>query len=155
MTDPRMREPRRPDDPESARARLALTAGQRVATGLVGLALLLLGLAGMLASRLSGDVPGRPSAIAVFVAGFGVALLLVAARGRSYGWLPARDPALLPQMVLAVGVVTLVAIGRGVAAVRPDGVGRAIGWGSIAVGVALVVVAVLRRWVPRIGDRTR
>ena len=55
--------------------------------------------------------------------------------------------------MLAVGVVTLVAIGRGVAAARADATGRAIGWGAIVLGAVIVVVAVARRWVPRIGDR--
>lgn len=156
-----MTAPRGPSSPgqwpgrDPVRDRVALSRGQRVATGIVGLALVLLGFAGMLASRLSGDRPGSVSPIALFVAGFGVSLLVVAARGRSFGWLPTRDPALLPQMVLAVGVVTLVAIGRGIAAVRTDLLGRTIGWGSIALGIALVVIAVMRRWVPRIGDRRR
>ena len=150
MADP---EERRDLEQERRRERLRLSAGQRVATALVGLALLLLGLAGMLASRLSGDVPGRVSPIALFVAAFGLALVVAGARGRSFAWLPARDPALLPQLVLAVGVVTLIAIGRGVAAARADAIGRAVGWGAIARAAVIVVVAVVRRWVPRIGYR--
>lgn len=136
-------------DPE----RLALSAGMRVATALVALVLLLLGAGGMLASRLGGDGPGTLPLVAVLVGAFGVLLLVVSIRGRSFGWLPARRPALLPQIVLAVGAVTLVAIGNGIATVRTDAVGRAIGWGSVALAIVLVVVAVLRRWVPRVGDR--
>ena len=127
----------------------------RVATALVALVLLLLGAGGMVASRLGGDRQGTLPLVAVFVGAFGVLLLVVAIRGRSFGWLPARRPALLPQIVLAVGAVTLVAIGNGVATVRTDAVGRAIGWGGVALAIVLVVVAVLRRWVPRVGDNRR
>ena len=127
----------------------------RVAAALVALVLLLLGAGGMLASRLSGDRPGTLPLVAVLVGAFGVLLLVVAIRGRSFGWLPARRPALLPQIVLAVGAVTLVAIGNGVATVRSDAVGRAISWGSVVLAIVLVIVAVLRRWVPRVGEHLR
>ena len=127
----------------------------RVATALVALVLVLLGAGGMLVSRLSGDRAGSLPLVAVLVEAFGVALLFVAIRGRSFGWLPTRRPALLPQIVLAIGAVTLVAIGNGVATVRTDAVGRAIGLGSVALAIVLVIVAVLRRWVPRVGEHGR
>jgi hypothetical protein len=143
-------------DPEGREPdRLALTVGMRAATALVGLVLALMGAGGMLASRLSGDRPGTLPLVAVLVGAFGLALLLVALRGRTFGWLPARHPALLPQIVLAVSGVTLIAIGNGVAAVRRDATGRMIGWGAVALAIVLVVVAVLRRWVPRVGERPR
>jgi hypothetical protein len=142
--------PRIPRDGEPDR--LALSVGMRVATALVALVLVMLGAGGMLVSRLSGDRPGTLPLVAVLVEAFGIALLFVAVRGRSFGWLPARRPALLPQIVLAVGAVTLVAIGNGVATVRTDAVGRAIGLGSVALAIVLVIVAVLRRWVPRVGE---
>jgi len=132
---------------------VGLSVGMRVATALVGLVLALMGAGGMLASRLSGDRPGTLPLVAVFVGASGLLLLFVAIRGRTFTWLPARRPALLPQIVLAVGAVTLVAIGNGVATVRRDPTGRMIGWGAVALAIVLVVVAVLRRWVPRVGDR--
>ena len=112
-----------------------------------------MGAGGMLVSRLSGDRPGTLPFVAGLVGAFGVALLFVAVRGRTFGWLPARQPALLPQIVLAVGGVTLIAIGNGVAAVRRDATGRMIGWGMVGLAILLVIVAVLRRWVPRVGER--
>lgn len=135
--------------------RLALTRGQRVASALVGFQLFVLGGAGLLTSRLNGDAPGRLPPIAILVVALGLVLLAVALRGRSVALLPARRPALLPQLVLTIGVVTLVAIGQGVAAVRPDGIGRVAGLGSLALAVAVVLLAVVRRWVPRIGDARR
>lgn len=149
MTDPRV--PGRGPDRDTDR--LAMTTGMRVATALVGLVLALMGAGGMLVSRLSGDRPGTLPFVAGLVGAFGVALLFVAVRGRTFGWLPARQPALLPQIVLAVGGVTLIAIGNGVAAVRRDATGRMIGWGMVGLAILLVIVAVLRRWVPRVGER--
>ena len=140
----------RPPEPD----RLALSPALRVATALVGMVLALLGGAGMLVSRLSGDTPGPLPLLALTIAGFGLALVGVALRGRTFGWLPARRPALLPQIVLAIAAVTLIALGNGVATVRTDAVGRAIGWGSVGLAIVLVVVAVVRRWVPRVGDRS-
>lgn len=139
-------------DPRREIDRLALTIPQRIATVLVAVALLTLGAGGMLVSRLSGGQAGSLPLVAVMVAAFGGMLLLVALRGRTFSWLPARAPAMLPQLVLAIGAVTLVAVGHGVATVRTDAVGRAIGWGGMALALVLVVVAVVRRWVPRVGD---
>ena len=146
--------PNREDNPspDRDRDRLSLTLAQRIATGAVGLVLMLMGLGGMLTSRLSGSTPGSVPFVAIGVAAFGAVLLVVAVRGRTFTWLPARSPGLLPQMVLAVGVVTIAAIGHGVQVVRGDATGRAIGLGSMALAVMLVVVAVVRRWVPRFGD---
>ena len=139
-------EPRRQPD------RLALSLAQRVATALVALVLVLMGTGGMLVSRLSGNAPGTLPIVALGVAAFGGVLLVIALRGRSFAWLPARAPALLPQMVLAIGAVTIVAMGHGVQTVRADATGRAIGWGSVALAIAIVVISVVRHWVPRIGD---
>lgn len=132
--------------------RLALTLGQRVAAALVGLLLLLLGGAGLLTSRLNGDAPGQLPPVALIVVALGLVLVAISLRGRSVGLLPARRPALLPQLVLTIGVVTLVAIGQGIASVRPGAVGRIASLGTLALGVVLVVLAVVRRWVPRFGE---
>ena len=148
-----MTAPRSPGDSGPGHDRITLSVGLRVATGLVALVLALLGLGGMLVSRLAGDEPGSLPLVAVMVAAFGIVLLVVALRGRTFAWLPARQPAMLPQLVLAIGAVTLVALGHGVATVRTDAVGRAVGYGSVVLAVLLVIVAVLRRWVPRVGER--
>ena len=128
--------------------RHALSRPQRLAAVLVGLEVALLGAAGMLVSRLDGTGAVRLPPLAVGVFLVGVVFLAIAARGRSPGWLPARGPALFPQMTLTVGVVVLVAIGQGIGAARRDATGHAIGWGSMALAAAIVVVAVWRRWVP-------
>lgn len=131
-----------------------MSRGLRAATALVGLALVVLGGLGTLTSRLDGSTGRGPlPPMAVGVAGIGLLLLGLAARGRAPGWLPARRPALLPQLLLTIALVLLVSVGSAVAAVRPDGVGRIALAGSLALALLLVVLAVLRGWVPRIGGR--
>lgn len=121
---------------------------QRLAAVLVGLEVALLGAAGLLVSRLDGTGAMRLPPLALLVSAVGLAFLLLAVRGRSPRWLPARRPALFPQMTLSVGIVVLVAIGQGLSVARRDPLGQALGWGAMVVAAALVVVAVWRRWVP-------
>jgi hypothetical protein len=135
--------------------RTTLSGAQRASTGIVGLVLVLLGGAGMLTSRLNGDAPGSLPPVAIGVAALGLGFLLLAVRGRTFGWLPARRPALLGQLTLTVAVVTLVALGRAVAAVRADAAGQIIGWGTVILAAALVLTALVRRWVPGLGDTPR
>lgn len=132
--------------PDDDRHRLSLP--QRVAAALVGVEVSVLGAAGLLVSRLDGTGAGRLPPLAVLVAAIGLAFLLLAIRGRAPRWLPARRPALFPQMTLSVGIVVLVAIGQGLAVARRDALGQALGWGSMGAAAVLVVVAVWRRWVP-------